>query len=216
MTRRYDLFYIVGITLASVIMLFTGMYIGRAIAEHPDPYAQANFPCAEDELLGFAAPEVFEGTDRDPATSVGCMHIHLLENNTIVQAVQACEAQGRYVAGFSYGGTDKVVCAPFPVTETSSVRMEYVDRACAVIRMDLAEDVLEGLRDNRVNHQLYYTAAAGGSIPAWMAEAIAGSGGAWPYAAGGPTREGVLAWNGAQLRIYDERIAFVNSVREAC
>ena len=69
------------------------------------PFTTDGFPCEEDELLGYAAPEANPSPD-----GIACLHIDLLANNTIMDALAFCAAQGGIVAGFDFGGTDKPVC----------------------------------------------------------------------------------------------------------
>lgn len=53
--------------LAIAGTLFGGAWMGTAAAHAHDPFSQDTFPCAEDEVLGYA-PEF--GADR-----VGCIHV---------------------------------------------------------------------------------------------------------------------------------------------
>ena len=66
---------------------------------------QSDFPCAEDEMLSFAAVEVFEGASIPAAIAsrdyVGCIHIDVIVNNILQEAVQHCGNLGMYVIGGS-------------------------------------------------------------------------------------------------------------------
>lgn len=79
---------------------------GRACVELKDAaFYNAGFPCSEDEaLIHTGAPEANPSPD-----GIACVHLDIISNNVIVDAVNQCAAYGQIVVSAS-GESGRPVC----------------------------------------------------------------------------------------------------------